>query len=100
MEIRNLAKNILYRICMELVRRDQCNALEIDAIHRMFPDIPNENINESVYWLVERGMLRTEANQTRVHLTENGRSALDRWVPSSRQQDCFKPERCHRQRWS
>jgi hypothetical protein len=99
MEIRNLAKNILYRICTELVRRGQCDVLEIDAVHRMFPDIPSENINESVSWLVARGWLQAEENRSRVHLTESGRSAMDTWVPSSLQQDCFKPERCHRQRW-
>jgi hypothetical protein len=99
MEIRNLAKNILYRICTELVRRGQCNALEMDTIQRMFPDIPSEKVNESVCSLVERGWLRTKENRTRVHLTESGRSAIDTLVPSSLQQDCFKPERCHRKWW-
>jgi hypothetical protein len=99
MEIRNLAKNILYRICTELVHRDQCKALEMDTIRRLFPDIPSDNINASVCWLVDRGWLRTKENRTRVHLTESGRSAMDTWVPSALQQDCFKPERCHRQRW-
>lgn len=99
MEIRNLAKNVLYRICTELVRRGQCDVLAIDVVHRMFPDIPSENINESVSWLVARGWLQAEENRSRVHLTQKGRSAMETWVPSSLQQDCFKPERCHRQRW-
>jgi len=98
MEIRNLAKNILYRICTELVRQDQCDALEIGVVHRMFPDIPNENISESVSWLVERGWLRRKENRARVHLTKSGRLAVDTMLPSSLQQDCFKPQRCHQQR--
>jgi hypothetical protein len=98
METRNLAKNILYRICTELVRRDQCRALEMEAILRMFPDLPRENINESVRWLVSRRWLREDKKRARVHLTESGFSAIRALVPQALLQDCLPHESCHRQR--
>ena len=48
MEIRNLGKNILYRICLELAGRNQCDELEIEFVYQTFADIPRVKIKESV----------------------------------------------------
>lgn len=98
MEFRNLEKNILYRICTELVRRGRCDSLDVDFVQRIFPDIPRENINESVSWLVDGGWLRKKANHSQVHLTESGRTAIRSMVPSILRQDCIKSVGPHQKR--
>ena len=96
MEIRNLGKNILYRICLELAGRNQCDGIETEFVYQAFADIPRVKIKESVRWLVGHGWLREDKNRAQVHLTESGRTAIRAMVPSILQQDCIKPVDCHR----
>lgn len=94
MELRNLDKNILYQLCAELTRRNECILLEADFIYQTFSDIPREKITSSIRLVVDRGWLQEEKNGEHLYLTDRGRSEIRSLIPSRLLPTCEKPKEC------
>jgi hypothetical protein len=94
MELKNLDKNILYRICEELTRKDRCGPLKAKFIYQIFSDLPDEKIAEAIRSLVNRGWLREDRHRTRLFLTDRGRSEIRSFIPAKLLASCQKPTSC------
>ena len=94
MKLRNLKKNIAYRVCEELSRRDACEPLETNFVYRVFPDIPDEKIASSINTLVRRGWFDLDESQSRLYLTARGRSKIRKVVPAALREKCDHRATC------
>lgn len=93
MELKNLDKNILYRVCEELTSRNSC-ALRANLIYQIFSDIPDENVTEVIKSLVERGWLREDRSRSRISLTDRGRSEIRSLIPAKLLPTCTSKKKC------
>ena len=94
MKMRNLKKNIAYRVCEELARRNAGEPLETDFVYRVFPDIPNEKIASSIDALVQRGWFDRDESQSSVFLTARGRRKIRKAVPAALRDHCGNKTTC------
>lgn len=94
MELRNLEKNILYRICESMAEGDPCAPVDSRLIHRAFADLPVERIASGIRALVERGWLRPARDETGLYLTATGRSEIRAFIPPHLLPACDIPEDC------
>ncbi len=94
MKLRNLKKNIAYRVCEELARRNAGEPLETDFVYRVFPDIPNEKIASSIDALVHRGWLDWDESQSSLYLTARGRTKIRKVVPAALRDYCGSKTTC------
>lgn len=94
MKIRNLDTNIVYRVCEELTRRNQCGPLEVDFIYRTFADLPDEEIAANIRTLVERGWLQESENRLFLYLTDLGQAEIRAAIPDALLPTCEKPPHC------
>lgn len=92
MELRNLEKNILYRICEELARREPCGAVETRLIYRSYADLPADKVAANIRALVTRGWLREDRN--RLYLTDSGRSGIRAFIPAPLLPACDPSQDC------
>ena len=91
-QIRNLGRNILYRVCDELTRRNRCGPVETGFIYRLFADIPREAVDSSINSLLDRGWLRKTAGGEGFHLTDEGLAEIRGFIPSPLRPTCEPPE--------
>jgi hypothetical protein len=96
MDIKNLDRNILYRVCEELTRREECGPLDTRFIYRTFSDIPDEKIAENIQLLVSRGWLEEDRQQSTIYLTDRGQSEIRSFIPDPLLKTCEKPKRCRK----
>lgn len=94
MEIRNLEKNILYRICEEMTQGNHCGPVDTRLIYRSYVDLPNEKVSSSIRNLVRKGWLRDEQNMTKLHLTDRGLSEIRSLIPPQLLPTCDPPKGC------
>lgn len=95
MDLRNLNKNILYRICEVLTQENRCGSVKIRSIYRSFADIPEEKVAEGIQSLVHSGWLRQEtARGDRLRLTNRGWLEIRSRIPASLLSTCEKPADC------
>jgi len=94
-ELQNLDKNILYRICELLVEGDPCRPVETRLIYRTYADLPGEKIAASIHSLVEKGFLREEEQQQSLFLTTSGHAEIRAFIPERLWPNCETPAGCH-----
>ena len=94
MEIRNLEKNILYRICEEMTQGHHCGPVDTRLIYRTYVDLPSEKVAASIRSLVRKGWLRDEQNMTKLYLTDHGRSEIRSLIPAQLLPTCDPPQGC------
>jgi hypothetical protein len=88
MQLHNLEKNILHRVCEELTRRNDCGPLEIDFVYQAFADIPDEEIALRLRDMANRGWLQVDARRSEIHLTVRGRSKIRAFIPTALLDTC------------
>ena len=94
MELRNLGRNILYLVCNELRRRNECDPLEAGFIYRTYSDIPRDVVAARIDSLVEKGWLRWSEHTESLHLTRRGLELLRGIVASKLARTCPPPGEC------
>ena len=88
MEFRNLDINVLYLMCKELVKGNQCGHVEPEVIYQTFPDIPDEQIDSTIRSLVGKGLLEVGNGLSQLHITDRGLSKIRSFGPSKRISAC------------
>jgi len=94
MEIRNLDKNLLYRICEALTQEEHCDGMPVSQLQRAFADLPAGEVQAALQTLVENGWLRWSKSKTRLHLTARGRSEIRQFIPGPLRSTCDPPQDC------
>lgn len=94
MELRNLETNILYRVCEELTRQGRCAPVDTDLIYRSYADLPLEKVAASLQALIDRGWLRQDQGQSKLYLTDRGRSEIRAFIPDRLLSACEPPSDC------
>lgn len=94
MEIRNLDKMLLYRICEDLTQGGDCEPVPAARLYRSFTDLPAEKVKAGIQALVQKGWLQWDENETHLHLTARGRSHIRDFVPAPLRPSCDPPEDC------
>ena len=94
MELRNLEKNILYRLCEELTSTNPCGPVDAGVIYRSYADLPREKVAAGIQALVARGWLRERQGHAELILTDRGRSEIRTFLPAHLRPACDPPEGC------
>jgi hypothetical protein len=94
LEIRNLDKMLVYRICEELTQGEHCDPMPAARLYRSFADLPTEKVKAGIQALVENGWLRWDESETHIHLTARGRSEIRDFIPEPLRPTCDPPEDC------
>ena len=95
MELQNLGKNILYRICEVLSEGDQCGPVATDLVYRSYADLPGEKVAASIHDLVAKGLLREARQERQLYLTDRGRSEIRTFIPERLWPDCDPSAACN-----
>ena len=94
MELQNLDRNILYRICELLVEGDPCRPVDSGAVYQTYSDLPGDKIAASIDSLVQRGFLREEGPQRELYLTSSGHAEIRAFIPERLWPNCETPTGC------
>jgi hypothetical protein len=94
MKFNNLDINILYLVCKELVKRNQCGHVTPDVIYQTFPDIPDEQIDSTIRSLVGKGLLEENNDLSQLHITARGLSKIRSFAPSKQINACERSRNC------
>ena len=95
MELQNLDKNILYRMCELLVEGDPCRPVDTGVIYKTYADLPGEKIADSIHSLVQKGFLREEQTHQKLFLTSSGHAEIRAFIPERLWPNCETPDGCH-----
>lgn len=92
MEMRNLEKNILYRLCEEMTEGEHCGPVAVSEIYRSFADLPAGQVRTSIEYLADNGWLRLE--QDLLYLTPHGLVEIRAFIPASLMPACDPRKDC------
>ena len=92
MEMRNLEKNILYRLCEEMTEGNHCGPVAASEIYQSFADLPATKISTSIEALADSGWLRQEQDQ--LYLTSYGLAEIHTFIPASLMPACNPKKDC------
>jgi hypothetical protein len=92
MEVHNLEKNILYRLCEEMTGGNHCGPVAASEIYRSFADLPAGQVTTCIQSLADGGCLRYEKDQ--LYLTSHGLSEIRTFIPPSLLPTCNPKSDC------